>query len=218
MKSLLYASRTASGGGSGTLTVLAGGQVVQTIAVTEADSDVMHQIDLTPSLLPGANTVRLEWAGTGAPLYQIAARWYQPWTHEDVKPTAPSGPLTIQVAYDKTALASDDVATVTATVKNVTDRTAEMPLLDLGVPPGFTVQSEALEAAVSAGTISKYTVAARQIIVYLEKLAPGQSVRLTYSLRAKYPIHAQTPESRAYPYYDPERVAVSAPQAITVSR
>ena len=218
LKSLLYASRSASGGGSGTLTVLAGGQVVKTIAVTEADSDVMRQIDLTPSLLPGANTVRLEWVGTGAPLYQIAARWYEPWVREDVKPAAEAGPLTIGVAYDKTTLASDDVATVTATVKNVTDKTAEMPLIDLGVPPGFTVQPEQLEAAVASGAISKYTVAARQIIVYLEKLAPGQSVTLNYGLRAKYPIHAQTPESKAYPYYNPERVAVSAPQAITVSR
>jgi len=219
LKSLLYASRNAAGGGSGTLTVLAGGQVVQTVVVSEADSDVMRQMDLTPSLLPGANTVRLEWAGTGAPLYQIAARWYQPWTRADVKPTAAApGPLTIRVAYDKTALATDDVATVTATIKNVTDRTAEMPLIDLGVPPGFVVQPEALEAAVASGTISKYTVAARQIIVYLEKLAPGRSVRLRYGLRAKYPIHAQSPESRAYPYYDPQRVAVSAPQAITVRR
>ena len=96
--------------------------------------------------------------------------------------------------------------------------TAEMPLIDLGIPPGFVVQPEALEAAVAGGTISKYTLAARQIIVYLEKLAPGRSVRLTYGLRAKYPIHAQSPESRAYPYYDPQRVSVSAPQAITVRR
>lgn len=218
LKSLLYASRSAVGGGSGTLTVLAGGQVVQTLAVTEADSDVMRQVDLSSYLQPGANTVRLEWAGTGSPLYQIAARWYQPWPRADVRPAAASGPLTIRVAYDKTSLASDDVATVTATVKNVTDRTAEMPLIDLGVPPGFTVQPQPLEAAVSAGVISKYTLAARQIIVYLEKLAPGQSVRLTYGLRAKYPIHVQTPESKAYPYYNPERVAVSAPQVITVSK
>jgi len=218
LKALLYASRRAGSGGAGTLTVLAGGQAVQTVAVSEADSDVMRQIDLTPSLLPGANTVRLEWAGTGAPLYQIAARWYRPWARADRKPAAATGPLTIHVAYDKTLLLSGDVATVTATVKNVSGLTAEMPLIDLGVPPGFVVQPEALEAAVTGGTISKYTVAARQIIVYLEKLAPGRSVRLRYGLRAKYPIHAQSPESRAYPYYDPQRVAVSAPQAVTVRR
>ena len=33
-----------------------------------------------------------------------------------------------------------------------------------------------------AKTISKYTVAARQVIVYLEKLDPGQTVTLTYRL------------------------------------
>ena len=34
-----------------------------------------------------------------------------------------------------------------------------MPLVDLGVPPGFTVSPEKLDDAVAAKTISKYTVA-----------------------------------------------------------
>ena len=219
LKSLLYASRNTAGGGSGTVTILVNGQPAQTFTITEADSDVMRLADLSKLLVPGDNTVRLEWAGSGAPLYQIATRWYLPWVREDVKPiVGETGPLTIHVAYDKTLLASDDTATVTATIKNVTDKTAEMPLIDLGIPPGFTVQSDALETAVENKTISKYTQAARQIIVYLEQLAPGQTVTLTYGLKAKYPIHAQTPESKAYPYYNPERVAVSAPQMITVSK
>ena len=218
LKSLLYASRNAVGDAGGSVTILVNGQPAQTFTITEADSDVMRQADLTKYLQTGANTVRLEWAGAGSPLYQIAARWYQPWVREDAKPVVAPGPLTITVAYDKTQLASDDTATVTATIKNVTNKTAEMPLIDLGIPPGFTVQPEALEAAVENKTISKYTQAARQIIVYLEQLAPGQTVTLTYSLRAKYPIHARTPESKAYPYYNPERVAVAAPQTITVSK
>ena len=161
LKSLLYASRNAAGGGSGTVTILVNGQPAQTFTVAEADSDVMRQADLSKLLVPGDNTVRLEWAGSGAPLYQIATRWYQPWVHEDVKPaTAETGPLTIRVAYDKTQLAADDTATVTATIKNVTDKTAEMPLIDLGLPPGFTLQPEGLETAVENKTISKYTQAA----------------------------------------------------------
>ncbi len=218
LKSLLYASRNAVGGGGGTVTVLANGQPVQTFQITPDDSDVMRQADLSKYLTPGTNVIRLEWAGQGSPLYQIAARYYQPWVRPDAPVAKESGPLSISVNYDKTMLAQDDTATVTATVKNVTDRTAEMPLIDLGIPPGFTVQPDALEAAVENKTISKYTLAARQIIVYLEKLTPGQTVTLTYGLKAKYPIHARTPESKAYPYYNPERVAVSIPQDITVSK
>ena len=220
LKSLLYASRNAVGGGGGSFTVEANGQPAKTFTLTPDDSDVMRQVDLSQYLAPGANTIHLEWAGQGSPLYQIAARWYQPWDKKVDAPLLPkdAAPLTIAVAYDKTTLAQDDIATVTATIKNVTDKTAEMPLIDLGVPPGFTVQCENLETAVGSKTISKYTVAARQIIVYLEKLAPGQTVTLTYGLKAKYPIHAQSPESKAYPYYNPERVAFSDPQEITVSK
>ena len=180
----------------------------------------MRQADLSKYLTAGVNTVRLSYAGQGSPLYQIAARYFLPWEGRDDSPAAPkeTGPLAINVAYDKTTLAQDDTATVTATVRNVTDKTAEMPLIDLGIPPGFTPQTDALDAAVSAGTISKYTLAARQIIVYLEKLGPGQTVTLTYGLKAKHPIHAKSPESRAYPYYNPERVSVSLPQEITVEK
>lgn len=220
LKSLLYASRNSVGGGGGTVTIFANGAPAGSFTLTEADSDVMRQADLSKYLAPGVNHIRLEWAGQGSPLYQIATRWYQPWTPVGlpVKPFPQvSGPLSLNVSYDKTQLAQNDTATVTATIKNVTDKTAEMPLIDLGIPPGFTLQPDGLEAAVANKTISKYTQAARQIIVYLEKLAPGQTVTLTYSLKAKYPIHAQSPESKAYPYYNPEEVTVSAPQEMTVS-
>ena len=219
LKSLLYASRNAVGGAGGTVTLSVNGKPGPTWTLTADDSDVMRQADLSKFLSPGVNTIRLSYAGQGSPLYQIASRYYLPWVRAD-GPAAPkeTGPLAINVAYDKTTLAQDDTAVVTATIRNVTDRTAEMPLIDLGIPPGFTPQTDALEAAVSAGTISKYTQAARQIIVYLEKLGPGQTVTLTYGLKAKYPIHAKSPESRAYPYYNPERVSVSLPQEITVSK
>ena len=219
LKSLLYASRNSVGGGGGTLTIFANGAPAGEFTLTEADSDVMRQADLSKYLTPGVNHIRLEWAGQGSPLYQIATRWYQPWGREAAeKPLrAESGPLSLSVSYDKTQLAQNDTATVTATIKNVTDRTAEMPLIDLGIPPGFTLQPDGLEAAVADKTISKYTQAARQLIVYLEKLTPGQTVTLIYGLKAKYPIHAQSPESKAYPYYNPEQVTVSAPQEMTVS-
>jgi uncharacterized protein YfaS (alpha-2-macroglobulin family) len=100
----------------------------------------------------------------------------------------------------------------------MTDKIAEMPLIDVGVPPGFNVVSDKLDDAVKAATISKYTVAARQVILYLEKLDPGQTVKLTYQVRARFPIKAKTPLSKAYPYYNPERVAVSKPQEIIVTQ
>jgi len=56
------------------------------------------------------------------------------------------------------------------------------------------------------------------VIIYLEKLDPGQTVTLTYQVRARFPIKAKTPLSRAYPYYNPERAVVSRPQEIVVTQ
>jgi uncharacterized protein YfaS (alpha-2-macroglobulin family) len=122
------------------------------------------------------------------------------------------------VAYDKTTLAQNDTATVTVTIKNNTNKIAEMPLIDLGIPPGFTVDTADLDGAVLQKLISKYTLAARQIIVYMDKLDPGATVELRYQIRAKYPIRARTPLSKAYPYYNPDQANMSPPQQILVRK
>ncbi|HLJ54582.1 MAG TPA: hypothetical protein VKT77_06035, partial [Chthonomonadaceae bacterium] len=165
----------------------------------------------------GDNAITLEYQGDGSLLYQIAERHYLPWQAAP-RPAPGLEPLQLSVDYDKTTLAQDDTATVTVKIKNVTDRTAEMPLIDVGVPPGFSVVSDRLDDAVKAATISKYTVAARQVIVYLEKLTPGQELTLTYQVRARFPIKAKTPLSKAYPYYNPERVSLTRPVEITVTQ
>jgi hypothetical protein len=217
MKSLLFASRNGVGGGKGTVTVVANGQKAATFKITPDDSDVMRQVSLAEYIREGDNKITLQYDGEGSPLYQIVGRYYLPW--KEVEPPLPAfSPLTLSVAYDKTTLAQDDAATVTVTIHNTTDRIAEMPLIDVGVPPGFTVVPDELEAAAAKKTISKYTLAARQVILYLEKLDPGQTVTLTWQVRAKFPIRARTPLSRAYPYYNPERVAVVAPTDMVVTK
>ncbi|MCW3095536.1 MAG: Large extracellular alpha-helical protein [Chthonomonadaceae bacterium] len=218
MKSLLYASRNGTGGSKGTVTILANGQKAGSFQLTADDNDVMRQVNLAEFLHDGqANNVTLSYDGEGSLLYQIAGRYYEPWA-DAAPPRAGFEPLALKVDYDKTTLAQDDTATVTVTIHNQTTSIAEMPLIDVGVPPGFTVNPEKLEDAVAKQTISKYTVAARQVILYMEKLGPGETVVLTYQIRAKYPIKARTPLSKVYPYYNPERVTVSAPQDIVVTK
>ena len=196
---------------------MANGQQAATFAITPDNSDVMRQIDLKEPLRPGKNDITLTYKGDGSLLYQIVGRYYVPWNLADAQPGR-SEPLSLAVAYDKATLAQDVTATVTVTIHNNTERVAEMPLVDVGVPPGFTVVPDKLEVAVERWTISKYSIAARQVIVSLEKLNPAQTVTLTYQIRARFPIKARTPVSRVYAYYDPTRVATSAPRMIVVHR
>jgi hypothetical protein len=48
--------------------------------------------------------------------------------------------------YDRTRLAQDDIATATAVVKNNLNKSANMVMIDLGIPPGFELLNEDLEA------------------------------------------------------------------------
>ena len=219
LKALLYASSNAFGGGQGTVTVLANGQQAATFTITAADSEVMRQVDLGSAIHAGDNTVTLQYDGDGSLLYQIVSRYYLPWSAVANQP-APPEPMSIAVAYDKTTLAQNDTVTVTVTLKNTAlpRATVEMPLVDVGLPPGFTPLTDRLDDAVQAKQISKYTVAARQLIIYLEQLKPEQTVTLSYQLKAKYPIKARTPQSTAYPYYNPEQLALAPPGKIVVHK
>ena len=217
LKALLYASSHSSGGGKGSVTVTINGAKAAAFTISEADGDVMRQVDLKEQVQAGENTISLHYQGQGSLLYQIVGRYYLPWELAPQQP-AQQAPLSIAVAYDKTTLATDDTAGVTVTVKNLTHAIVEMPLIDVGLPPGFTPVTDSLESAVESRAISKYTLAARQIIIYLEQLKPEQTLTLHYGLKAKYPINARTPSSTAYPYYNPEQSAVSAPQRLVVRK
>jgi uncharacterized protein YfaS (alpha-2-macroglobulin family) len=91
-----------------------------------------------------------------------------------------------------------------------------MVVVDLGVPPGFEVMTEDLQQLVEKGVIQKYTIAARQIIIYLDRLASRKPLEFSYRLRAKFPIKAAAPASRAYRYYNPEIEGTAHPITIEV--
>jgi len=145
-------------------------------------------------------------------MYQIVGRFYMPWSQRH----APEEPLVIEVTYDKTQLAVNDLVTAKAVVKNQRPQTAQMVVVDLGIPPGFQVDASDLEALVKNKTIQKYELTGRQIITYFDKIGPNAAIELSYKLRAKFPLRAQTPQSRAYEYYNPEVNGVAKPVALVV--
>jgi uncharacterized protein YfaS (alpha-2-macroglobulin family) len=130
--------------------------------------------------------------------------------------------LTIDVQYDRRCLAQNDVATATATVKSNLRQTAKMVMVDLGIPPGFDLLTEDLEAyktqsaAKASGRLEKFSMTATQAILYFDSIGSGDTVTLKYRLRAKYPIKAKTFASRVYEYYDPSVGATAKPVEMEV--
>ncbi|RLC63131.1 MAG: hypothetical protein DRI48_08780 [Chloroflexi bacterium] len=218
LKALLLATETAGQAeGPATLRVSLNRELTREIVIDQTTADVVHLVTFDRGFSPsGENRVQIELQGGGNLMYQVATRYYLPW---DAVPAAEmvGDVMTIDVDYDRTRLSVNDEVTVDVAVRLNKEGVVKLALIDLGVPPGFTVLSEDLSRLVEQGAIARYELAGRQIIVYLEDFAYGTPLRFSYRLRARFPLRAQTPSSSAYDYYNPADTTVRAPLEVTVS-
>ena len=149
----------------------------------------------------------------------MVGRYFTPW---EEKPAGEA--LSIDVAYDRTHLAQNDIVTATTTIRNNLPKTANMIMVDLGIPPGFDLLSEDLQGMQekaggnATGHLEKFSLTATQAILYFNALAPRQTVTLKVRLRAKYPIRARTFQSRVYEYYDPDVNSTARPIQLEVAK
>ena len=225
LKALLLSVHKGGEGADATVMVSLNGEETDPIRITEDSFDVVQMVSFTDKPVPGDNKVRIEVKGKGNLMYQISASYYLPW---DKVPVVEMGQplMNIAVSYDRTELAVNDTVEVSVHVE-LTEGAARQAIVDLGVPPGFEVQSEDLAGLVARDSdrpadysgvkFSHFDLTGRQIIVYLEGLKAGQPLDFSYRIRARYPIRAQTPPSSAYDYYNPSVSATSAPAAIQVT-
>ena len=217
LRALLLATEKGAADVRGTLEVLLNGKPAEKIILTPENNDLLHQFVFKGGDTKNATTVEIRFEGKGGLAYQVVGQYFLPW---DKKPA--DEPLSIDVVYDRTRLAQDDIATVTATIKNNLPKAANMVMVDLGIPPGFDLLSEDLQTyqekstGQKSGRLEKFSLTATQAILYFDSFAPGDTVTLHFRLRAKYPIRARTFKSRVYEYYDPEVNSVARPVELEV--
>ncbi|NSW57183.1 MAG: hypothetical protein HPY44_14310 [Armatimonadetes bacterium] len=196
------------------ITITVNGERAAAFAITPEDADVMRAIDCRQFVKPGANKVRIDFAGQGSSLYQVVGRYYMPWKAAE-KPKTEA--LSIDVQYDKTRLAKDDTVTAKVTVSNNTPAKLGMVVVDLGIPPGFTVDAGDFAELVGSKKIDRFNLTGRQVIVYLETVEGRQKLDFSYTLQARYPLKAQAPKSTVYEYYNPENRSDAKPVGIEVT-
>jgi uncharacterized protein YfaS (alpha-2-macroglobulin family) len=217
LRAVLLSTEKGAADVRGTVELSLNGKVVERLALTADNNDLLHQFVFKGVNQRGANSVEVRFSGTGGLAYQVAGRYFVPW-----KEQPPHEPLSIDISYDRTRLAQDDVATATATIKNNLGRSANMVMVDLGIPPGFDLLSEDLQtyqeksAGLKSGRMEKFNMTATQAILYFDSFAPGDSIALKFRLRAKYPIRARTFASKVYAYYDPDMNAIAPPVELEV--
>ena len=214
LRAMLRSAASAGDAADATIEVRHNGDLVRSLRVTPADYDLFRQIDLKDRIVEGgANLVELVATGSGSLMYQTVGTYWTPW---DGVPPETTGPLSIDVAYDRTHLAVDDRVTATVTLTNHTTGDLMMVIADLGVPPGFDIDTEDFDALVAAGTFRRYEPTGRQVILYFDQLVPGPPVVFAYDLIARNPMRGEAPASTAYLYYDPTVRNIARPVQLQV--
>lgn len=219
--------------GEATVTVMVNGNEAGTARITPQNADVLQQIDAKSFVKPGANDVQLILTGTGTMMYGISAYHYIPW--EVI--CEPKNPMEITVKYDRERLQKDEALTCDVTVAYVpgnispvpvtvtavdrigilpAPKTANMVVVDLGIPPGFSVEQGDLANLVDRKVITRFETTGRQVILYFDKIEAGKPVAMKIRMKAQFPLKARTPESVVYQYYEPDRRTVAAPVDLEV--
>ncbi len=235
LRALLLATEKGTSDVRGALEILLNGKSVQKLTLTPENNDLLHQFVLkgveTSGVQPvpdpeesksieksgRTNKIEIRFDGKGGLAYQVVGSYFIPWNESPANEA-----LSIKVDYDRTHLAQDDLATATAVIKNNLPKSANMVMVDLGIPPGFDLLSEDLQAFVEksaaqkSGRLEKFSQTATQAILYFNSIGAGDTVTLQFRLRAKYPIRVRTFQSRAYEYYDPDVSSVARPTQLEV--
>jgi hypothetical protein len=217
LKALLLASAAGPRDVAATVEVIVNGTPLRTIEVTPETADILHLVDGTGALAAGENkvTVASSSGERNGLMAQITSRAFVPWPAEP--PDDGTEPLDLRVEYDRTELATGELLRATVTLRYRSAVPVENAIVDLGVPPGFEVAAEDLDRAVAAGTIARWELTGRQLILYVAKLDPGPPLIVDYGLRAQYPLRARSPASSAWLYYQPEVRSEARPIEIIVT-
>ena len=195
------------------LTVSMNGETVEELTITRDTADVFHTLVLSEHLRTGANQIRVTADGENHLAYQIVATHYRPWPANREESLEP---LSIELSYDTSSLATGDLLTASATVSYNRPGTALMTIVDLGIPPGFELLTDSFETMRREDIIERYTVTERQVILYFREIHRGSPVSFSYRMRAEYPLRVRTPRSAAYQYYEPDIRDETTPVELTV--
>ncbi len=184
-----------------------------TFQVTPDNSDVLRQADLREWLVAGMpQQVSILIEGQGNLQYGIVQAYHVPYDG----PAPGEGPLHIDVSYDRTSLTVDDTVNVSVDVRNDSLEFADMVMVDLGIPPGFDLVTDDVDALVEQGVIRRYERTERQLLLYFQVILPDAPVHFEYRIVARNPIRAQAPAARVYSYYNPDVESEGEPIEVEV--
>jgi hypothetical protein len=185
---------------SSRIEVTVNNQPAGSIEIRPEMRDLLFSLNLTNYLQQGNNHIRITQDQAGELPYRLVGTYWVP--RSAIESTAQKE-LDIQVDYDKYRLVVDDTLRCSVQITRLGDTPTGMAIIDLGVPPGFSVDISSFEKLVESGTLAKYEVTLNQCILYIRSIVPDKPLHFSYELKALYPIRARVPSSTVYEYYQP---------------
>jgi len=192
-----------------TVTINAGGQIKQ-LRIKQDNFDVLQKVEVAVN-----QDITIGTEGRGDAIAQVVERYNLPQAEQQGDQI-----LKINVNYDTTRVEVNDLVKVSVdlTYNPPIEMKAEMVVLDVSVPTGFSPVTESIDKVIAGnGNIKRYDIAGRKVIFYIEDMQPGDKVSFSFDVRALYPVTAKGVSSQAYSYYNPDIKAETLSQNITVT-
>ncbi|MDY6777873.1 MAG: alpha-2-macroglobulin family protein, partial [Candidatus Nanohaloarchaea archaeon] len=196
---------------TGTIRLERNGEQVFEKTITAQTRNEVHTILLNMS--KGQNRFTLTGPENSGFYYELKQQYHLPW--QETGQPAGTTPISLDVSYDRRNLTVDDTVQVNVEV-GVEQGRVGMALVQLGIPPGFTVETGTLNQVQRQGTISRYEIGGRQLTLYLEQVQGTRT--FSFEMRATQPVEASTGPSTAYDYYNPTLDVTEAPVRFHVVR
>lgn len=189
------------------ITIIADGETVETFALEPKARDVHHLTSLRKFATPGKHVIEVRATGSGDVSYQIVAKHYLPFQKNN------GTGLSLDVAYGPTTLPANAITScrVRLAWKAAKDgpqkgEPGRMPLVEIGIPPAFEVESDGLDKVLADKKygVQRYVVGVGKVTLYMTALHEDQPLDVELPLRALRPAKVMAPASKAYLYYEPE--------------
>ncbi len=159
-------------------------------------------VDLTEFL--GHGPFEIEGPSGAALNVQVVARHFEPWAREE----APLG-LEVEIPERWT------VGRPTRLAATVRGTGARMVVAEVGLAPGAPPAAGSLEKLMAERRIARYEVRLDRVVFYLPSL--DRDTRLEFDVVPRLAAEARVRPSRAYEFYDPDRLAVAPAALVAIS-
>jgi hypothetical protein len=129
--------------------------------------------------------------------------------------SAPAASLRYSVQFDRGTMAKGDPVRCAVHAERVGFRGYGMMLAEVGLPPGAEVDRASLDEAVSSTwDVQSYEIQPDRIALYVWPRAGGTT--FSFTLKPRFAMKAQSPESILDDYYNPEARASVPPTRFIV--